>query len=118
MQKVGTEGFRDLVHDLTWVRALERRMLEVDKAVITDLRFPIEADMLREHDAVIIRVVKPDQEGNEHSSHRSETMQDEINADFTVINDGSIEELHKKVLFIFGLVSGLGQEPLAHTECF
>ena len=98
MTTIGTQGFRDLIHQETWVKALERRALQHDKVVVADLRFLTEEAMLKEHGATIIRVVSPEREKNDaHAQHRSETEMDQIVPTHTVINNGTIEDLHRHV---------------------
>lgn len=53
MQTLGTEWGRDLIHPDLWRLLLQRRIDrlqdETDRCVISDLRFPNEADWLRAH---------------------------------------------------------------------
>lgn len=95
---VGTESFRHFIDD-TWVRALERRSKEYDKVVISDLRFLNEEKMLKANGATIIRVVNPRRNDTDAvSQHRSETEMDDIIPHITIFNEGTISELHTKVL--------------------
>jgi Dephospho-CoA kinase len=98
MTTIGTQGFRDLIHQETWVRALERRALQHELVGVTDLRFLTEEAMLKENNAVIIRIINPNRKDDDDTSkHRSETEMDSIIATHEIINDGTIEELHAKV---------------------
>jgi len=98
MTTIGTQGFRDLIHQETWVKALERRALAHEKVVVPDLRFLTEEAMLKENNAIIIRVVSPSREMTDaHAQHRSETEMDQIVPTFTVVNEGTIESLHANV---------------------
>lgn len=95
---IGTQGFRDLVEQETWVHALLRRAAEHDKVVIADLRFLNEEKKLKASNATIIRIVNPRRtDTDEVSQHRSETEMDTIVPHHTIVNDGTIEELHAKV---------------------
>jgi len=98
MTVIGTQGFRDLIHQETWVKALERRALEREHVVIADLRFLTEEAMLKSHDATIIRVVNPNRVDTDAvSQHRSETEMEQIVPTHTIINDGTIDFLHSCV---------------------
>jgi hypothetical protein len=104
MTTIGTQGFRDLIHQETWVKALERRAEQHDFVGVTDLRFLTEEAMLNKHKAIIIRVINPNRKDeDETSQHRSETEMDKIVADFEILNDGTIEELHAKVRAAIGI---------------
>lgn len=62
--------------------------------VYTDVRFQNEADRIRAHGGVIIRIVRP---GIIAQEHESELKQADIPADYEIVNDGSIEDLHNKI---------------------
>lgn len=98
LTKIGTEGFRHLIADDTWVKALERRARSHKLVVISDLRFLNEECMLKENGACIIRVVNPRRNDTDQvSQHRSEMEMDEIAPHYTIQNDSSIDALHFKV---------------------
>lgn len=66
------------------------------KYVWTDCRFQNEIDFLRnERKAIIIRIVRP---GIVAGEHISESGQSALSADFEVINDGTVNDLHKKII--------------------
>lgn len=66
--------------------------------VITDVRFPHEAEMLRELNALLIKIERPDlNTDNKMYEHSSETSIDKITSDITIMNDSTIEELHQKM---------------------
>lgn len=99
MTVLGTQGFRDLVHQDTWVKALERRALQYTNVVVTDVRFLTEAAMLKKNNAIIIRVVNPNRvDTDEVSQHRSETEMDAIVPHVVIVNDGTIGQLHLKII--------------------
>lgn len=62
--------------------------------VFTDVRFQNEADHVRKHGGIIVRIVRP---GIVAANHESELNQAEIAADIEVVNDGTIEDLHNKI---------------------
>jgi hypothetical protein len=77
-----------------------RKVQSKDGIVITDLRFPNEAKMLREeYDATLIKIVRPhsqDEASQEQNQHASETAVANIPHDwihYTVFNTGTREDL-------------------------
>lgn len=63
--------------------------------VIADVRFPHEADAIREMGGEIWRVERPSLK--QEDTHASEKEQESIVANYTIINDGTLEELYSKV---------------------
>lgn len=102
MQLVGTEAFRAIWPDV-WINHWERTVKEYyaeprnkgGMVVTTDLRFINEYNIIKKHWGIVIRIVNPRIELTD--THQSETEMDKITSDFIIINDGSIEDLHKKV---------------------
>jgi dephospho-CoA kinase len=109
LQYIGTEMFRAYLDD-TWIEAFRRRALELlaesnlygdpfySGVVCSDVRFPNEADAIREMGGKIIRVVNPALDRQDTASqHPSETSIDLIVPDWTIENSGSIEDLQRAV---------------------
>jgi dephospho-CoA kinase len=63
--------------------------------VWTDVRFENEAEFIRKRGGVIIRIIRPNLQAGEHES---ESGQNKIDADYTVVNDGTVEKLHNTIL--------------------
>jgi hypothetical protein len=95
MQTLGTEWGRDLIGGDLWVNATLARASQFSRAVISDCRFPNEAKAVQTQGGLIIRVVRS---GLTADSHPSEQLIDSIPADFLIVNDGTLDDLHKKVL--------------------
>ena len=95
LQKLGTDAVRDGLHTNAWVNALMSDYTSESKWVITDTRFPNEAEAIRKKDGIMIRVersgVKP------INNHPSETGLDDYIFDHVIKNNGSIEDLLLKV---------------------
>jgi hypothetical protein len=66
--------------------------------VWTDVRFQNEADFVRGRGGIIIRIKRPEQISSDQ--HESELNQFDIRADYEVVNGGTIEDLHAKILEI------------------
>lgn len=61
--------------------------------VVTDVRFPNEAEMLRKLGAALWRIERPDH--RRYDAHRSERLADGFEVDHVIRNSGSVEQLAK-----------------------
>lgn len=100
MITLGTEWGRNLIDGDLWVRTTMRRvhsMLKYESGVvIDDVRFPNEAQAIRDAGGTIWRI---DRVGvGAGSSHISETGQEDIEPDVIVINDGDPVSFKQSVL--------------------
>ena len=125
MEKVGTEGVRDklgvdwgleeLLGLSPWVAIADLR-LEKAKAyaewkhepgrwvhhwrellAFADVRFPNEADLIRDRGGILIRVTRASLPPLPPDAHLSETALVDYRADYTLANDGSIDDLNAAV---------------------
>lgn len=111
LQVLGTDVCRKYDPEI-WVRFLcndldAPQYMDVNRWVVTDVRFPNEAQALKQrYSAVLIKIVRPgalDHVSHEIQTHASETSIDEIPEnliDYTIVNDGTLEELKTKALAI------------------
>lgn len=96
LQALGV-GVREMLGEDTWVQELLER---VDRApgaapiVVTDVRFANEAQALRKEGFVLVRIVR---DTGEVDYHVSETEQDGISVDVTIINNASLDALHAEL---------------------
>ena len=132
LQLLGTEAGRNIIHPNIWVNALfadyvcndcgqkECPTDEEDTGqmihrsfpnwIITDCRFPNEAQAIKDRGGIVIRVERKPfnraggMEGNKQFSeqikedtHPSETALDDYEFDYVIENDGSIEDLVDKI---------------------
>ena len=95
LQKLGTDAVRDGLHSNAWVNALMSDYTSESKWVITDTRFPNEAEAIRKKDGIMIRVERPGVKPI--NNHPSETGLDDYTFDHVIKNNGSIEDLLLKV---------------------
>jgi hypothetical protein len=106
LQKLGTEGLRDGLHTNTWVNALmaDYKCVPADRApngwdcnnwIITDTRFPNEAQAIKDAGGIIIRVTRPGI--GPVNDHPSETGLNQWNFDYEIQNDGTLENLINSV---------------------
>ena len=122
LQLLGTDVFREHFHQDIWVKVLKHRIINSnDDIVITDVRFPNEANMIKELGGNIVQVIRgelPDwwetakELNNKHiyrpndlekwkqlkGVHPSEySLAGIIEPDYVIHNDSTLDELHKKV---------------------
>ena len=94
LQRLGTEGARQNLWDSIWIDKLVREIQPDNKYVVTDCRFPNEADAIHKLGGLIIRIERP---GLTAMAHDSERLMNSINADFSITNDSTISVLHDRV---------------------
>jgi hypothetical protein len=106
LQKLGTEALRNGLHENTWVNALMADYTIKTNWVITDTRFPNEAEAIKQRDGIILTITNPDV--SPVNRHVSETALDNYPFDYVIVNDGkdlgslikSVEEFLIKFNFI------------------
>jgi len=95
LQWVGTDWGRARDPDV-WVKATLRNVGRSESVFITDVRFPNEAEGVREIDCILVRIDRPDRP--DCRDHASETQMDSYTDwDYTIENDGTLEEFHAKL---------------------
>jgi hypothetical protein len=84
-----------------WVRTLARKVDNADAwnlpVVVTDVRYPNEANMLRARGFLLARIVRPERQMIEHGNHASETALDSFEADRIVYNTATLDDLYRRV---------------------
>lgn len=102
LQVMGTEVGRDMFGQTFWLD-LAKKKFKVD-TVISDVRFDNEFDFVKENGGIIIKVVRPWVVGM--GNHSSEIGFEDDEVDYVIHNDGTVEELHGKVLEIVNQLRG------------
>jgi hypothetical protein len=97
LQYIGTEMGRNLLGDNIWIDTLFNSINLDENNVITDVRFPDEANAIREHNGQVWKVFMPFCNSGISSSHSSENSVDKIEADIFILNSGTIKELEAKI---------------------
>ena len=105
LQKLGTEAIRDGLHPNAWVNALmceykRPKMSEYNPSnwIITDVRFPNELEAIEDVKGLTLKVIRPVKKSKTTARlHPSETSLDKARFNYTIFNDGSIEDLIEKV---------------------
>lgn len=103
LQFLGTDAIRNNLHPNTWVKALMGEYYRKHQGdfqfnwsitnnwIITDTRFPNELEAVKKADGITIRIQRDTVVPK--FQHESETALDNATFDFTINNNGSLEEL-------------------------
>ena len=103
LQKLGTEVGRNMISDSVWTDIMERKVKElaatgVPGIIVTGIRFPNELESISENlEGELWWVSRPSLAEGVNSGHASETSVDAADFDRTIINNGTLEDLYKKV---------------------
>lgn len=99
MQTLGTEWGRNLIDPDLWVKAVMRDAVAAVAngyaVAFADVRFPNEAQAIRDLDGIIIQIERPGTGGDTHVSEKG--LPPEL-IDDTVVNDGTPQDLYNRVL--------------------
>jgi len=109
-QYIGTDMFRNMIGKIMphvgndiWIKSLEKNIIDSinnsNNIVITDVRFPNEAMMIKKHGGIIIKIVRPD--ANNIDNHISECLIDDIKYDIKIINDNDVKYLDEQLEIFF-----------------
>jgi hypothetical protein len=97
LQRTGG-GVRE-IDETFWLTATRKKLNAAEAwnlpVVVTDVRYPNEANMLRSRGFRLIRITRP---GLADDQHDSETALDTYPADFTIENTGTIADLRQAIL--------------------
>jgi len=98
LQRLGTEAGRQVLRDDIWVSTIEASVGEAARttgAVLTDVRFPNEIDLVRTLGGSLWRIDRPSAETGD--PHPSEVAWRSATPDVVIINDGPLEALEAAV---------------------
>jgi hypothetical protein len=91
LQRMGTEAGREIFGENIWVNKTLGGLDPSKNYIITDVRYQNEADAIRDLDGQVWRVKRPGT--GPVNKHKSEVDLDDYNFDFTIKNDGDLENL-------------------------
>jgi hypothetical protein len=101
LQWWGTEFRRNLCGNDYWVNRMRRQLKQhslSDYIFVTDVRFPNEAELIRENGGVVVRVDRGDFIADENANkHATETVMDNYKFDEVIRNDGDLNQLEAAV---------------------
>lgn len=109
LQKLGTDAIRDGLHTNAWVNAVMadykpgpfypdvaiEEHAKLPNWIITDTRFPNEAEAIKKAGGIVIRINRPGVQPI--NPHPSETSLDNWNFDAVINNDSQIDDLIQKI---------------------
>ena len=98
MQVLGTEVGRNLFDPDLWVRLAADKLAgtqSVGSTVVTDVRFPNEARLIKSHGGHLVRITRP--EFGPVNEHVSDRASENWTYDFHLVNDADIPALHQKM---------------------
>lgn len=87
MQKVGTDMVRNVLGENFWIQNIDMRIKkdQEEKVVVSDVRFKNEAEWIKQHHGVLVRIV--DDTRHDHTDqHSSEIEQLSIQEDICILN--------------------------------
>jgi hypothetical protein len=98
MQVMGTEVGRSLFGDNVWVDKVRGKILDdiSSSFVITDVRFPSEISAVRAWGGKVVWISRPGV--GPTNGHASENSIGPLDCDIVIENDGSLEDLHTKIV--------------------
>lgn len=115
LQRLGTDAGREIHGADCWVKIAHKKICDNLAnglcTVVTDVRFDSEADFIREHDGIVVKMTRPGYGPvNDHISDQGIASYDVV-----INNDSGIVELHTKIL---SLVDGSREVlPIECREC-
>lgn len=95
LQRLGTEAGREQLGQDIWVDAAFQGLSDSDKIVVTDVRFPNEAQAIKDRGGWVVRVKRVSVK--EANSHPSETSLDDWDFDVHLSNWGTLDEYRQHV---------------------
>jgi hypothetical protein len=99
LQRLGTEMGRNMFGEEFWVDQHWDKSIKFERVSVPDVRFPNEADYIKKHNGLLIRVHDPRKKDNKvGTTHASEQHVEMLPHDVYLTNDGSIADLSKKVV--------------------
>ena len=101
------QGLGDLMRKENPDVFIECTLNSKDDFLVSDCRFPNEAKAVKERGGIVIKVVRPDAQAKD--SHQSETLIDEIDADYTIWNDTTLKNLEANVDSLVRLLRANGR---------
>ncbi|MFI1655648.1 hypothetical protein ACH4ZU_12175 [Streptomyces sp. NPDC020472] len=104
LQRLGTEGGRAILGENVWVDALFRDYATWGPTVITDVRFPNEANAIRAHGGLVVAIQRPGQEPIREAGHVSENALAGYLFDDVILNDSTVAQLHDRVMQLMPLI--------------
>lgn len=115
LQELGA-AVRALDEDF-WLRAAMKQVMEANDAgvpvVITDVRYPNEAESLRRAGFHLVYIDRPGVPQMDHASENSLTADD---ADYVIVNDGALHDFHNDLRVIVERIYAIESARSVHVH--
>lgn len=118
LQTLGTEWGRQNIAPDVWLRLMDRHLGQIESwqpcpagMVIADIRFENEADFIRARGGIVIHVRRDLQDDEQASTHISEFPVAIHEDDFTLRNDGSLQDLYRAADNLVARIRGFAAQP-------
>lgn len=105
LQRLGKDAGRTVLGETVWTDLAMTQAAQHENVVITDVRFPDEADRIHAMGGVIWRITRPGTDTTDQ--HPTETAMDGHDADLTLVNDSTPQALHRHVFDAIGVAPPL-----------
>ena len=119
LQRVGTEAMRNGFHKDVWAKITELKIKEAvvngEFFIITDVRFPNEAETIKKHGGIIVEIVRPGIESNGIENHASEQRLDLSLIDRQVINNNDLDNLNNEMILLKEAIKLLNKKEFLST---
>lgn len=102
LQVLGTEVGRKQISESVWTDIAARKVRQAESqgvpgAILTGVRFPNEIEMIEELGGETWWVDRPSLTATSNAGHASENSLSSVDFDRTIRNDGTLEDLYKKI---------------------
>jgi hypothetical protein len=98
LQVLGTDFGRKMLGDDVWIKMAVRDLRQDDRVVISDVRFPNEADAIKKLGGTVWRINRKN--NSPVNSHPSEHAMDNYMFSHVIYNDGTLEDLSDEVFML------------------
>lgn len=96
LRTLGTECGRQCIHPEVWLYCWRERLKYSSHVIVDDVRFPNEADLVKELGGTLVRIVRPGIQAD--TTHSSEGSLDNYEGfDCTLVNNGDLQQLYSLI---------------------
>jgi hypothetical protein len=96
LRTLGTEWGRSCIHPEVWLYCWRERIKYSSYVIVDDVRFPNEANLVKELGGTIVRIVRPGVQVD--TTHSSEGGLDTYEGfDCTLVNNGDLQQLYSLI---------------------
>jgi hypothetical protein len=101
MQTLATDAIRDVLHPDTWlISAFRKYVPGFTNWIFSDMRYSNEYNYVKKLGGTTIKIVRNDATSNA-GNHSSENGLNDVEFDYTIYNNGTIQDLYDQIKIIF-----------------